>query len=79
LVLTNNLNTHQILTSRNTARDIESHLSLVLDKPIHTPGLVGGIQSVFVDFEPFQASDGTLKSAVDFCTRDKVRKLVVLL
>lgn len=57
----------QILPGRNTTRDCERHFPFVLDHPVDAPGLIGGVQAILVDFEPFEAGYAGLESIGDLC------------
>ena len=65
-ILTNNLMSQEILSSGDTRRDLESNLTFILNQTVDPPALIGGVETVLVDLEPFQSSDGGLRSVCHF-------------
>jgi len=57
----------EILPGRDTTRNRVRHFPFVGNHSVDAPGLVGGVQAVFVNLEPVQASHGGLEGVGDLC------------
>ena len=67
-ILTNHFVPEQILACGNARRDGEGDFSFVCNHSVHAPRLVGRVQTIFPDLEPFQARHVGLSSIGNLST-----------
>lgn len=63
----------KVLAGRNTGGNSECDFSLVRNHTVHTPHLVGNVETIFPNLEPFETSHVSLKRIGNLRTVDEVK------